>query len=173
MYEVCPVFCPKPRIVNKAFTSLSFRGKKGYSPNSIMNKPKTSQRPEGTYGGILCVASPKGTKYALVQGRYTTKWSFPKGHSNEGEKPIECTRREISEETGLDDLPEPINYLKIGYGNYYVFDLKEEVELVPRDVNEIMDTRWVLLEEMEKMLLNADVSLFRKNLLKAREITKC
>ena len=47
-----------------------------------------------TYGAILIYKD----KYALVQGRYTGKWSFPKGHSNEGEKPIECTKREVEEE---------------------------------------------------------------------------
>ena len=35
------------------------------------------------FGAILRYRSPHThiTKYALVQGRYTGKWSFPKGHS--------------------------------------------------------------------------------------------
>lgn len=165
MFEVCT---SKPRIVNKAFSSLSFRGKKGYSSNSIMNRTKKQQRPiECTYGGILCVASEEGPKYALVQGRYTEKWSFPKGHLNEGESAIECTRREITEETGLDNLPAPQNFIKIGYGGYYIYRLDQEVKLVPRDEKEIMAAKWVLLEEMESMSLNADVSLFRKNMINA------
>lgn len=101
-------------------------------------------------------------KYALVQGRYTGKWSFPKGHANEGEEPIECCRREVAEETGLDTLPEPMEYLQIGYGNYHVFHLPAPLELVPRDTNEIMDTKWVTLEEMKTMSLNADASMFIK-----------
>ncbi len=101
-------------------------------------------------------------KYALVQGRYTGKWSFPKGHANEGEEPIVCCRREVAEETGLDTLPEPIEYLQIGYGNYHVFHLPTTLELVPRDTNEIMDTKWVSLEEMKSMPLNADASMFIK-----------
>lgn len=171
MYEVCSY---KPQIVNKAFSSLSFRGKKGYAPNSMMSRLNSNkkERQEGTYGGILCVSSPEGTKYALVQGRYTSKWSFPKGHANEGETPLECTKREIAEETGLDNLPKPLNYMKMGYGGYYIFDFKEEPVLKPRDEKEIMDTKWVLFDEMEKMSLNADVSLFRKTMLKVREISK-
>ena len=76
-----------------------------------------------TYGAILKAKE----YYALVQGRYTGKWSFPKGHSNEGENPIDCTIREVAEETGIETLPCPIEYREVGYGNYYVFILKEDI----------------------------------------------
>jgi hypothetical protein len=158
----------KPYIINKAFNSLSFRG--FYQDNATtfvmkrIQKPKV-ERQTKTYGAILCYKSPlEPPKYALVQGRYTGKWSFPKGHSNEGEQPLECTLREVAEETGIDALPPPIEYKSIGYGNYYLFILSYQPNLVPRDIKEIMDTKWVTLEEMESMPLNADVSMFRKNL---------
>jgi NADH pyrophosphatase NudC (nudix superfamily) len=70
--------------------------------------------------------------------------------------------REVGEETGIDVLPEPTEYVQIGYGNYFVFNLKDIQPLIPRDTHEIMDTKWVTLEEMERMPLNADASLFRK-----------
>ena len=166
---------PKPeqiRVLNKAFHSLSFRGKRGY-PTNLINKPvdkycespKREQPKQKTYGAILCIREKTGQDlYALVQGSYTGKWSFPKGHSNEGEQPIECTLREVAEETGIDKLPEPIEYLQIGYGNYFLFNLEEPVPLIPRDTHEIMDTKWVTLEEMERLPLNADASLYRKKL---------
>jgi NADH pyrophosphatase NudC (nudix superfamily) len=72
--------------------------------------------------------------------------------------------REVGEETGIDTLPEPVEYLQVGYGNYFLFNLSEQVPLIPRDTNEIMDTKWVTLDEMEKMPLNADASLYRKQL---------
>jgi 8-oxo-dGTP pyrophosphatase MutT (NUDIX family) len=72
--------------------------------------------------------------------------------------------REVAEETGIDELPEPSEYLQVGYGNYFVFYLDEPIPLIPRDTNEIMDTKWVTLDEMEKMALNADASLYRKKL---------
>ena len=56
----------------------------------------------------------KEGKYAMVQGRHTGKWSFPKGHSNEGEKPVECMLREVAEETGIDELPELAATVKLG-----------------------------------------------------------
>lgn len=175
MFE--PVFksTHQMRIVNKAFSSLSFRGKKGYSTNlvtrpqkqsdqSTLYKPSTKKA--ATYGAILCIKnkSRSETLYALVQGRYTGKWSFPKGHSNEGEAPLNCTLREVGEETGIDELPPPTEYLQVGYGNYFLFYLNEPVPLIPRDTHEIMDTKWVTLEEMERMPLNADASLYRKQL---------
>ena len=153
--------CGSPGPICPAFQSLSFRGKQGY-PTNLLSKSKGRV---GTYGAILCIKKESGKDlYALVQGRYTGKWSFPKGHSNEGEHPLDCTLREVAEETGIDKLPEPLEYLKVGYGYYYLFHLKTELPLIPRDTHEIMDTKWVTLEEMEGMSLNADASLYRKQL---------
>ena len=166
---------PHMKEINKAFSSLSFRGNRGYSAKLMKrdSKYKTSTQEESgkrsfratTYGAILCIKIENGEDlYALVQGRYTGKWSFPKGHSNEGEDAMECAMREVGEETGIDKLPEPSEYLQIGYGNYFVFNLKDPIALIPRDTHEIMDTKWVTLEEMENMALNADASLYRKQL---------
>lgn len=156
------------KVFNKAFQSLSFR--RSYDNDIIRKhkKPREEEKPmkQKTYGAILRIKTPSGKeKYALVQGRYTGKWSFPKGHSNEGEQPMTCTLREVAEETGIDELPEPTEYLQVGYGNYFIFNLEEQLPLIPRDTNEIMDTKWVTLDEMEKMSLNADASLYRKQLL--------
>jgi len=118
-----------------------------------------------TYGAII----RNSEKYAMVQGRHTGKWSFPKGHSNKGEQPIECTMREVAEETGIEVLPPPIGYIHVGYGKYFVFNVNENIKLVPRDVKEIMDTKWVTLEEMSRMNLNADA----RNYIKKIDIFRC
>jgi len=52
----------------------------------------------------------------------------------------------------------------VGYGKYFIFHLTKYVPLIPRDTIEIMDTKWVTLDEMEKMSLNADARQFRKQL---------
>ena len=148
--------------VSPAFKSLLF--KRSYKNEFVRKRVEKPVRAP-TYGGILCVETASGKKkYALVQGRYTGKWSFPKGHSNEGEEPLVCTLREIAEETGIDELPAPKEYVEVGYGKYYIFKLAEQVALIPRDKNEIMDTKWSTLEEMETLQLNADASLYRKYL---------
>lgn len=155
---------------NRAFHSLSFRGAKGYANNPITRSINRSKQPRSkTYGAIMCIKDEsgqgQGDLYALVRGSYTGKWSFPKGHSNEGEEPIQCTMREVGEETGIDYLPPPSNFMKLGFGNYFVFYLTDQILLKPRDTHEIMDTKWVTLEEMEDMPINADVSLYRKRCL--------
>ncbi len=135
-----------------AFESLSFRGKRG----SIWSRRQ--QRKAKTFGGILRVLTKSGEeKYAIVQGRYTGKWSFPKGHSNPMESAMECTEREILEETGISSLPRPIRFFKLGFGEYYVFEFERELELNPRDTNEIINTRWATVEEMRSMSVNADI----------------
>jgi 8-oxo-dGTP pyrophosphatase MutT (NUDIX family) len=139
---------------NRAFNSLSFRNEKRIKENKCR-----------TNGGILYYKTEEGEiRYALVQGRATGKWSFPKGHSNKGEDALECAKREIAEETSLEFLPNEKLCIKIGYGNYYVFELNKAELLVPRDIKEIMDTKWVSIREMEKMSVNADVSIFLKRI---------
>jgi len=137
----------------RAFQSLLFRGKRALQKERPF-RPKVC-------GGILIVKTKDGTtKYALVQGRYTGKWSFPKGHSLQGESPIDCSRREIAEETSIDELPKHTHHMRLGYGHYYVYELVAECPLVARDTHEVMDTRWVTLEEMATMSVNADVSRY-------------
>jgi 8-oxo-dGTP pyrophosphatase MutT (NUDIX family) len=104
------------------------------------------------------------TKYALVQGRYTGKWSFPKGHSNKGEEPYDCVRREVYEETGINNLPDSSESLRVGFGHYYIFDVEYEYSLKPTDTNEIMNTRWVTEDELKQMALNVDASYYKRML---------
>lgn len=52
-------------------------------------------------GGI--VLGDAGT-IAMVRNRKGTLWFFPKGHIDEGESLEDAARREIAEETGLDNL---------------------------------------------------------------------
>lgn len=136
------------------------------------SSPTTTPIRSRVYGGIIYVPhpEPKWERYALVKGRYSGKWSFPKGHSMEGETPMECSRREILEETGIEYLPEPTDYIRIGYGNYYVFPLPIFLPLIPRDTHEVIEVRWATMEEMEHMPLNIDVSRFRKGWLKRHTV---
>ena len=122
------------------------------------------KRPK-VYGGIISVnhENPERVRYAIVYGRYSNKWSFPKGHANDDEAPMECTKREILEETGIHTLPDPIDYIRVGYGNYYVFCLNKAIPLHTRDAGEISDTKWCTIAEMEQMAVNIDVSQYIKH----------
>ena len=111
------------------------------------------------YGAII--HSRSTDKYCLVEGKSSGKWSFPKGHVKTGESPFECVGREIGEEIGIDNLPMPQKGLPLRVGYYYVFDIPNEWNLAPRDLNEIGSAGWYSLEEMETMNLNIDASTFR------------
>lgn len=154
------------RIINKAFQSLSFRGKrtlpvKVFQPQH--NSLSATVKPK-VYGVVLCTKCPATNEplYALVQGRYTRKWSFPKGHSADSEQPLECALRELKEETGINEVPPPSRYIKLVYGYYYLFKVDSQLSLNPKDKREIMDAKWVTVKEMESMDVNADVNEFKK-----------
>jgi 8-oxo-dGTP pyrophosphatase MutT (NUDIX family) len=160
----------KPQCVlapTKAFQSLSFRNKRLYSTKKVQQQQTPPEKPPQkckTSGAILRYETQHSGeyRYALVQGSYTKKWSFPKGHINEEEDPFDCALREVSEETGIDVLPPPATSLQIGFGYYYIFELEEEYPLLPRDTTEVINTKWVTLQEMRKMDVNADVSQYMR-----------
>jgi len=52
-------------------------------------------------GGIVLNARDE---IALVQNGFSAFWGFPKGHIDEGEDALTAAKREIAEETGLDEL---------------------------------------------------------------------
>ncbi len=119
------------------------------------------------FGAIMRYKDPNTQElyYALIQGRYTRKWSFPKGHSNKGEEPYDCVKREVYEETGINNLPNPTSEGRIGFGYYYVFDVETKYEINPQDKKEVMDNKWVTLQDMTTLQLNVDASYFKRMLL--------
>lgn len=132
------------------------------SENAVGTGATTTKVP--IYGGILHTVFEGVDYYALVQGRHTGKWSFPKGHLQLGETGPECALREIAEETGLDEVDHArsIGTLFLHYGTYYLYECSGFDPLLPRDQKEIVHAKWMTLEEMRGVSLNADVSQFRK-----------
>ncbi len=62
-------------------------------------KPKR----ETSAGGVVFRLTPEGPKFLLIKDAYH-KWGLPKGHLDRGEVPEAAARREVGEETGLQDL---------------------------------------------------------------------
>jgi hypothetical protein len=96
----------------------------------------------------------------LVKGRKSQKWSFPKGHCKRGEKDIECARRELLEETGLNLSCEPVGFYKLRGGSYFIFEVDTVNVLQVRDQWEIDDIMWCPLNILPQAS-NIDVSIFR------------
>lgn len=143
-----------------AFDSLTAR----YLTRTSPGRPEIHQPLPGRtqiYGAII--QSQETTRFALIQGRYTGKWSFPKGHINRYETSFECVCREVSEEIGLDTLPTPLRGIPLRVGYYYYFSVNNEFELSPRDHEEVMNIGWFTLDEMRELRLNVDASTYLRD----------
>ena len=152
-----------------SFRSLGTRSRRTFHivlPDEPLHTKSLHTAPEKVpiYGGILHTVYEGVDYYALVQGRHTGKWSFPKGHLQHGETGPECALREIAEETGMDEVDHErsIGTLFLHYGTYYLYECSGFDPLLPRDQKEIVHAKWMTLEEMRGVSLNADVSQFRK-----------
>lgn len=108
------------------------------------------------YGAIIRAVNCN--RYALIRGRRAGKWSFPKGHAEQGESPFDCVVREVGEETGFDHLPPPLSGLPLHVGYYYRFDMAAPFQIMPRDLAEVCDGGWFTIEEMRALPVNVDVS---------------
>ena len=113
---------------------------------------------EKVYGSI-CI-SPLNT-ILLVLGRKSKKWSFPKGHKHRGETYIDCAVRETQEEAGIDLYNMiPVAYQRLSVGEYYFYDLPEEVAPQIHDNREITEAKWMSIDEMKSSPCNVDVNNF-------------
>ena len=144
-------------------------------PLSWNNRPRRTHFPRPqlgkteVYGAIIrCTTT---NRYCLVEGIRTGKWSFPKGHRNTistdpliMEDPFACVIREVGEEIGVDNLPMPIRECPIRVGYYYLFEVNYELELQPRDRDEIGTAGWFTIEEMKTLNLNIDANVYRSQL---------
>jgi 8-oxo-dGTP pyrophosphatase MutT (NUDIX family) len=92
-------------------------------------------------------------EYLLVLGREHRKWSFPKGHIEDGESWQECAQRETFEETGLtvsipEDVRQDTKRVRKCFTQKSVYFLLKtdciqgDLELAPRDVEEIIEINW-------------------------------
>lgn len=119
---------------------------------------------ERAYGVIPVYESAEGGLLILVLQHQAGHWGFPKGHLEAGENPLQAARRELREETGIDNIdiyPEPEfrqHYSFEKEGKYYnkevIYFLAEtdnrEVEL---DNDEIVDYAWTPLDQLEQKLI--------------------
>lgn len=112
------------------------------------------------YGSIFI---SKNRKLLVVKGKHSGKWSFPKGHPNEGETSFECARRETEEETGL---TLPIFFERIvnlATGSYYIVRSCPEYNTEISDDNEVCETAWLTVDELRERSTNVDVNTFLRD----------
>lgn len=117
-------------------------------------------------------------EYVVVQGRETGRWSFPKGHSQRGETPLECAWRELEEETSIQRsaLPlQPMRSLRLGNTQLFLFQIKKRIPVRIGDAKEVMNCRWVTRTELKALPSNLGIQEFlgrRKEKLKSMDRVK-
>ena len=109
-------------------------------------------------GGLVYRQEDDGYYFVLILDAYG-KWTFPKGHVDQGEVEEKAAIREIGEETGLKKLsshgylgetevkvhkPNEKPYRKLI--KYYLIEAKDKNIIVP-DVSELKDVKWFSLQE--------------------------
>jgi 8-oxo-dGTP pyrophosphatase MutT (NUDIX family) len=105
-------------------------------------------------------------EYLLVKGKQSGKYSFPKGHIEANETPIECILRELYEETGINITSVSSSNLvakeivRSRIGTYIYFETSENQEISTNDKNEIEEAGWYPLSKIRSMSLNADASYY-------------
>jgi 8-oxo-dGTP diphosphatase len=112
------------------------------------------------YGSIFI---SKNRKLLVVKGKHSGKWSFPKGHPNEGETGFECAKRETEEETGV---TLPIFFervVNLATGSYYIVRSSPEYNPVIRDENEVIQASWLSVDELKNESINVDVNTFLRD----------
>jgi len=137
-----------------------------------------------TYGVVGAIIEKDGrvllVKESAAKGPDAGKWNNPAGWLHVGENPIEEVKREVKEETGFDFTPTNI------LGIYSIFrkDLIKDFEQIRHpvrliflgnisgepakfDKEEIVEVKWFLPEEIEKMdsktLRNEDIKTMVKD----------
>ena len=117
-------------------------------------------RKESSAGAVI-FRKGKGTEYLLLKYEMG-HWDFPKGNIEEGETDEETIKREVNEETGIDDITiirefrEKIHYFYKVNGELVskdvVFHLAETKKDKVKLSFEHMDFKWLGFEEaMEKL----------------------
>ncbi len=108
-------------------------------------------------------------QFLLVKGRESGKYSFPKGHIEPNESPMECILRELHEETGIELLPSMSSIkmrdlIKSKIGIYLHCETTESFSTSPNDTNEIEDVGWYSKEQLRVMNLNVDAGYYLKGM---------
>ena len=113
-------------------------------------------------GGVLqCRVGQEETRYALICGRYTGKWGFPKGKREGEETALQCALREVEEEVGIWQLGPPVGrFTAPGKQTYFIFDVNSCLPLCPADTLEICATGWMTKEEISRLDTNLGVKAF-------------
>jgi 8-oxo-dGTP pyrophosphatase MutT (NUDIX family) len=143
---------------------------------------RARSRREHSAGGVVFRRDPAGPRYLLILDGHGN-WGFPKGHLDRGETALDAARREVAEETGVDDL---VLYGELGeidwyfrtrdavvhkYCEYFLF---ESPGATPRPQTDegITDCQWFALPDaMERTTYENSRVILRRAAERVAELT--
>jgi 8-oxo-dGTP pyrophosphatase MutT (NUDIX family) len=112
------------------------------------------------YGAIIL---NKHNETVVIRGRQSGKWSFPKGHGEYREIPLDACVRELREETGINMKGiQPDDEVRFRSGTYFVFFVDDRLPLLPEDTKEVMDVMWTPVHRLHSLTGNKDLTSFTK-----------
>src|SRR5690349_8731290 len=135
------------------------------SPKSRKSQPRAQR--ETSAGGVVFRRGPDGhVRFLLIRDSYKN-WGFPKGHLEAREPPADAARREVTEETGLEELVlhGPIKvidwYFRFQgktihkYCHFFLFESRQG-DPVPQAEEGITDCAWHQLAEAVRTISYAN-----------------
>jgi 8-oxo-dGTP pyrophosphatase MutT (NUDIX family) len=136
------------------------------APAKKPNKKREKVQRELSAGGIVFRVVRGRVSFALMKDSYG-KWTFPKGHVEEGEDLEQGAARETLEEMGLEQirLLEYLGKIDIWFRDkyqkkgqlihkdihYYLFEAPADSELFPDPEEHVYEAKWVPISKVEKM----------------------
>ncbi len=133
--------------------------------------------------GVIPIIKKDGEWYTfLIQHKNGKHWSFPKGHKEDQETPLQTALRELEEETGLtfvkifQDTPivEKYNFIrnnqiisKTVY--YFIMEVTGDIKLHPE---EILQGEWMIFSKAEKKITYPQSKIICKDVFQIIENIK-
>ena len=126
------------------------------------------ENPESHFCAYFLPYNPKNKKVFIVHHKKSGLWLAPGGHIDKGETLLETLNREIHEELGVPDffknppLPFLCTITPIEHGTRACkthfdiwFIMKTDGKDFQIDPREFHDTKWLTLEEAEKIIIDS------------------
>jgi len=109
-------------------------------------------------GGILINNDKDSIIIVLNRDSYSRgecKWGLPKGHIKSGESLVDCAKREINEETGINvQIKQNTPKIKVNDTYYYIITVDNDINICPKDKREICQAIWININDISKLNTN-------------------
>ncbi len=162
------------------FTKKNKRLDMSINKNNIDYKKKDNTPKENDFTECGAIIMDKSCKYILlIKQRLSNKWGLPKGHMEKEEieknNILNCIKREINEETGINLNKINYNYIDMRYfynNKYYnrvlfVFRINKDIKYInlnPWDLNEICDTKWIEIKYLKDFMCENNCNTSLRNI---------